>query len=85
MPNGIVFSFFLLPVVVKDDEVVRPDLIVPVGKQRGESRHCHLLRIPESHSQSFGKTDRLTKDCIQEQEDAYRHCLHKSYAGLKTL
>jgi len=43
MPKGIVLFFLFLPVVVEDDEVVRPDSVVPVGKQRGKGRHCHLL------------------------------------------
>ncbi len=54
--------FLFLPVVVKDDEVVRPHSVVPMGKQRGKSCHRHLLRVPESHSQDIRKKDKKREE-----------------------
>ena len=57
--HGLFFLFS--PVVVKDDEVVRPDLVVPVGQQRSKSCHRHLLTVPVSHIQDIRKTGRLQR------------------------
>ena len=47
--------------VVKDDEIMRPDLVIPVGKQRGKSCHRHLLTVPVNHIQDIRKTGRLQR------------------------
>ena len=34
-----------VPVVVKDDHVVRARTVIPVGEKRSKGRHSHLQRV----------------------------------------
>ena len=63
-------SCLFLPMVVENDEIMRPDLVVPVGKQRGKSCHRHLLTVPVNHIQDIRKTGRLQRK-IQARTSRY--------------